>query len=126
MTDRDDSSESGVNRRTFVGSAMAGAFVLRRGAISGPGDSPVPAQTQPFALDELTIDALQARMKSGQDTSQSLVEQYLARIDAIDQRGPAINCGDRAQSRRARDRVAARRRAQSRASCAARCTAFRC
>src|SRR5690242_9617271 len=30
-------------------------------------------------------------MKSGQDTSQTLVRQYLGRIDAIDQRGPAIN-----------------------------------
>src|SRR3954463_5667002 len=91
MSNRDDSPESGVNRRTFVGTAMAGAFALHRGGITSPIDSQSDAQTQSFALDELTIDALQARVRSGQDTSQSLTEQYLSRIDAIDQRGPAIN-----------------------------------
>ena len=91
MSNRDESPESGVNRRTFVGSAMAGALALHRGGIGSPIDSQPTAQAQAFALDELTIDALQARMRSGQDTSQSLTQQYLSRIDAIDQRGPAIN-----------------------------------
>ncbi|MGH7617257.1 MAG: amidase, partial [Gemmatimonadaceae bacterium] len=45
-----------------------------------------------FALEELTIDDLQSRMRAGGETSASLVKQYLARIDAIDQRGPSINC----------------------------------
>ena len=44
----------------------------------------------PFDLEEATIADLQHRMDAGQDTSRSLVEKYLARIDAIDRRGPAL------------------------------------
>ena len=43
-----------------------------------------------FELEEATIAQLQRRMESGQETSRSLVEKYLARIDAIDRRGPAL------------------------------------
>ena len=44
----------------------------------------------PFDLEEATIADLQHRMEAGQDTSRSLVEKYLARIDAIDRRGPEL------------------------------------
>src|SRR5689334_23002008 len=85
-----------MSRRGFVGSTLAAAAVLGCGKVDAAADAQAGAAvsqppTPAFALDELTIDALQARMKSGQDTSASLVQQYLARIDAIDQRGPAIN-----------------------------------
>jgi len=46
---------------------------------------------KPFELDEVTIPQLQDGMKSGKYTAQSLVEKYLARIDEIDKRGPAVN-----------------------------------
>ena len=93
MNDRDDSQSSGhVNRRTFVGTAMAGAIALRRpGGIESAEPERDRVQVPAFALEELTIDDLQARMRDGRDTSQTLVRQYLSRIDAIDQRGPAIN-----------------------------------
>ncbi|HMB80172.1 MAG TPA: amidase, partial [Vicinamibacterales bacterium] len=45
----------------------------------------------PFDLEEVTIAGLQQRMQSGQDTSRSLVEKYLARIEAIDRSGPALH-----------------------------------
>ncbi|MGH9145056.1 MAG: amidase [Vicinamibacterales bacterium] len=45
----------------------------------------------PFDLDEATIATLQQRMQSGQDTSRSLVDKYLARIEAIDGAGPALH-----------------------------------
>jgi amidase len=48
------------------------------------------AQTA-FQLEEATVTDLQARMKSGELTARSLAEKYLARIDAIDKNGPAIN-----------------------------------
>jgi amidase len=89
MRDRDESPEPALDRRAFVGSAMAGAIALHRGG--APLTTPSPAQVPAFALEELAIDALQARMRDGRETSQSLTKQYLARIDAIDQRGPAIN-----------------------------------
>ncbi|MBI1780949.1 MAG: amidase [Sphingobacteriales bacterium] len=44
-----------------------------------------------FALNEITIDQLQEKMKSGDYTSKSITEMYLKRIDAIDKSGPAIN-----------------------------------
>ena len=44
-----------------------------------------------FELDEISIEDLARGMKSGKYTARSLVEKYLARIDAIDKQGPAIN-----------------------------------
>jgi amidase len=44
----------------------------------------------PFDLAEATIGDLQQRMSSGRETSRSLVDKYLARIDEIDRRGPAL------------------------------------
>ncbi|MBV9328853.1 MAG: amidase [Chloroflexi bacterium] len=41
-------------------------------------------------LDELTIDAAQARMASGEISSRQLVEGYLERIEAVDRRGPGL------------------------------------
>ena len=91
--DHPDDADS-LSRRSFIGAAIAGAVAVRHGAIdvahSGTAQS-AAAQTPAFALDELTIDDLQARLRSGADTSRSLVQQYLARIDALDQRGPSIN-----------------------------------
>src|SRR5215471_16405813 len=45
----------------------------------------------PFDLEEASIAALQQRMQSGQDTSRSLVDKYLARIEAIDRTGPSLH-----------------------------------
>ena len=42
-------------------------------------------------LDEATIAQVHARMKSGQLTCVALVDYYLARIEAYDKKGPAIN-----------------------------------
>ncbi len=44
----------------------------------------------PFDLEEATIADLQHRMEAGQDTSRSLVEKYLARIETIDRHGPEL------------------------------------
>jgi len=43
-----------------------------------------------FNLEEATIDDAQAAMVAGQLTARGLVEQYLARIDAIDVAGPEL------------------------------------
>jgi len=49
-----------------------------------------PAKIGDLDLDELTIDELQERMRSGRLSARSLVERYLARIDAVDRRGPRL------------------------------------
>jgi amidase len=46
---------------------------------------------QRFDLEEATIAALQQRMQSGQETSRSLVDKYLQRIEALDRSGPALH-----------------------------------
>ncbi len=47
--------------------------------------------TDDFALNEITIDALQQKMQSGILTSRSITEMYLKRIEAVDKNGPKIN-----------------------------------
>jgi len=44
-----------------------------------------------FRLDETTIAQIQTAFRDGSLTCRSLVEQYLARIEAYDKRGPALN-----------------------------------
>ena len=51
---------------------------------------PLSAQAED-AWDGDAVARLQAEMTSGATTSRRLVEQFLARIDAIDKHGPSIN-----------------------------------
>jgi amidase len=44
----------------------------------------------PGSQDEATIEDLQKKMASGEESSVSLTRKYLARIDAIDRSGPAL------------------------------------
>ena len=95
MNDDDRQPADAIDRRAFVGATIVGAIAVRHGEWDSAPTSAhahsAELQVSSFALEELTIDELQTRMQRGSETSQSLVRQYLARIDAIDQRGPAIN-----------------------------------
>ena len=44
-----------------------------------------------FELNEATIAELQSQMQRGERTARQIAEMYLARIEAIDKNGPAIN-----------------------------------
>jgi amidase len=46
---------------------------------------------EPFEWEEATIAQLQEGMRTGKLTAQSLVENYLTRIEAVDKHGPAVN-----------------------------------
>src|SRR6185436_13087243 len=48
-------------------------------------------QTAPFDPTEKTIAELAAAMRTGATSSKRLVEAYLARIEAFDHQGPALN-----------------------------------
>jgi amidase len=61
------------------------AFVLRRRQPSQPA-----VQVKQFELDELTISELQRRLASGKLSAVALARKYLARIEEIDRRGPAL------------------------------------
>jgi amidase len=91
--DRHSRSEQSLTRRSFLEVSAAGMIAAREARFR-PDTAEVPSgemQAPAFALEELTIDDLQSRMRSASETSESLTRQYLDRIDAIDQRGPAIN-----------------------------------
>src|SRR6266511_5288837 len=48
-------------------------------------------QTPNFTLEEATLADIQAAIKDGRLTARRLVEMYLARIEAYDKKGPALN-----------------------------------
>ena len=96
MTSRDSEADGSLSRRSFIGAGASAALAVKTGgAFAAPNaeftSSSAQTQAPAFALDEVTIDELQKRMRDGTETAHSLAQQYLARIDAIDQRGPAIN-----------------------------------
>jgi amidase len=88
-------SDQDITRRAFVGTSAAVAvaalessrapIAIRRLARTAARGS-VPA-----SIEEASITDLQAGLASGTYTVRSLVEQYLARIDSLDQKGPALN-----------------------------------
>jgi amidase len=72
--------------RTLIATVLAGSGLVSVGRTTGSAPLTAPA----FDLEETTIADLQARMEAGRDTARSLVEKYLARIEAVDRQGPAI------------------------------------
>lgn len=84
-----------MERREFLQSALTAgtAAGLAPAVIGRPAPRAVgpSAQARGFELEEATVASLQEGMTSGRWTSRGLVEQYLARIDAMDKQGPAVN-----------------------------------
>jgi len=85
-------TEDALSRRAFVGVSAAIAVARIEKSRSAP-DAPrsAPAPVPQGALDDLTIVDLQAGLQSGKYTARMLVEQYVARIGALDQKGPTLN-----------------------------------
>jgi amidase len=70
--------------RAITGAAVGALFVLGRAA-------PPTLQVPPFVLEEATITQIHAGLAARAMTCSQLVRSYLARIDAYDKRGPALN-----------------------------------
>jgi amidase len=87
--------------RTGVTATLAAAAYPAFGAarVVGLSPAPDPAVTDPkkedfkndFELDEITIADLQKGFQSGQYSSRSVTEKYLARMQEIDKAGPKVN-----------------------------------
>jgi len=89
-----------IERRDFLRASALAALATTVDVSLGESrpSRPLPAppdsrswQQSAFELEETTIAALQEGMRSGRDTARSIAERYLARMDAIDRSGPAIN-----------------------------------
>src|SRR5215216_322813 len=89
-------SAENVSRRTFLRlSALAGAGAPLAGMLgasaASTAEAPVPLTDAAVALEEATIAQLQAAMTRGGLTSLALVNMYIERITAIDEKGPGLN-----------------------------------
>jgi amidase len=85
-----------MNRRNFLRAAgLGGAAIVANPAFAAVETMPVakqsPERVKSFELDEATIPQLQKAMAAGQFSAVSLAKKYLARIEEIDHRGPALN-----------------------------------
>jgi len=84
-----------MDRRGFLRYGVIGGAIgmAARAVGSGPvAAAAKPARTAPsaVALEEATIDGLQAQMKAGTLTARRLTQAYLDRIEALDRKGPAL------------------------------------
>ncbi|HEY7700275.1 MAG TPA: amidase family protein, partial [Vicinamibacteria bacterium] len=81
-----------MNRRRFLGysALLAGATQVRCAPGETPEKTPPAKSEAPFELHEATVADLQQGMESGKWTARSITEAYLARIDALNQRGPEL------------------------------------
>ena len=92
-------SHAPIERRDFLRAGALAALAttvdvsLADSRPSSVPSTPEPRPWQPsaFELEETTITALQEGMRSGRSTARSIAERYLARMDEIDESGPAIN-----------------------------------
>ena len=86
--------QNGRNRRNFIRTGLfVGAGAVGLPVLHAPGQSGCPPATDvaAFELDEITISQLADGMNSGKYTARAIAEKYLARIEAIDRHGPALN-----------------------------------
>ena len=88
-----------MNRRNFLKNSSAAGVAITSFAVAcnttatnkNAGKENTSTSPEDFKLNEITIDELQQKMKSGEYTSRSITEMYLKRINDIDKNGPAIN-----------------------------------
>src|SRR5947199_5622032 len=93
MSGDDERQRAGLTRRALLGSgALAGAALAVGGAALPSAAAAAAASAEPaaFDLEEVTVAELAEGMRSGRWTAKSLVEKYLGRIAAINERGPTL------------------------------------
>jgi amidase len=80
-------------RREFLKQAALASLALPGLAHVGCStpNRPRTSRVRPFELEEFTVTDLRAGLESGEFTSASLAEKYLARINAVDRTGPRLN-----------------------------------
>ena len=88
-------SQAEPPRRNFLRSTLIGSAAAMLPSLAGArersGESSFASEEDAFELKEATIADLQQKMSTGQYTSRASPEMYLARIEAIDKNGSALN-----------------------------------
>ena len=99
MSEEGERTAAGLTRRTLLGGgALAGAALALRppGVAEALAEAPAPAAPAAapgaFELAETTLAELAQGMAAGRWTARGLVERYLARIAAVNERGPVLRC----------------------------------
>jgi amidase len=93
MKEEDDGFTGAWTRRALMKAGLAGGALAAAGpllAAPKPAAAPAPAAPAPFELEEMTIADLGRAIRSGKETARSLTEKYLARIDALNTKGPEL------------------------------------
>lgn len=95
-TPRQDSRRDFVTKSLVLGAALVvGPRTVEAESCAEPREAPtgsrVPRPTPQDSPLDKSVSDLQAMMTRGAITSRALTEFYLARIDAIDRKGPTIN-----------------------------------
>src|SRR5437773_1316321 len=81
----------GITRFDITRSLLGGFYaIVGACAVALVSAQPQPVSTPAFDLEEATVGELQTRMQTGEDTSRTLVDKYLARIQAVDRLGPGL------------------------------------
>ena len=84
-----------MDRRLFLRSgSLAGITLTTTGILAlsnAPAKTALAQLPYEFELDEITVDELQTKMRSGKTTSVAITKMYLDRIDKIDKAGPKLN-----------------------------------
>ena len=85
-----------MDRRKFIRSgSLTGIGLTAVGGWSsidaGETSSHSSKKTTGLNLEEITIQELQSKMQSGEETSVSITKAYLERIKEIDKSGPTLN-----------------------------------
>ncbi|MBR8536817.1 amidase [Carboxylicivirga sediminis] len=82
-----------MKRRDFLLSSVLSAVGISLSACSKPGhaNQTKRTHTEDFPLSDISVVELQEKMKSGELTSEDIVQLYLNRIEQIDKKGPGIN-----------------------------------
>ncbi|HWD39148.1 MAG TPA: amidase [Fimbriimonas sp.] len=75
-----------MKRRDFLKAGVLGGVALMAGTSEAQSGQDLPPE---FELDEKTIGDLQDAMRSGQESSASITEKYLGRIESVDH--PLVN-----------------------------------
>ena len=83
-----------MDRRDFIRNGALSAAVIAGAKPAHASPAPVRGEenetVSPFALEEKTIADLQKMMSSGQMSSRQITLSYLARIEQLNRRGPAL------------------------------------